>query len=439
MKSCYLFFSILTLSACAFQKEESSPSTNTGYDLSVDWGIADGQSRSMLKARRTTTGGSGLPFTTDFPVTLPEIVPEFVSIAGALPTSSLPNVPSFVRLWLSWDGNLASMPVDTISVLSLSQLERRYLIRAVGIGSLLPNERSTRAEMIIEFFDASRKMTEIHIPLRTPPSKIESSEISLSEFSKTKEATGSSFRVAALHGTRLNLLRVLKFVNLEDQSVEVHLPRYTEGRLLQWTNPKNYRDTGCNGAGFAVDESPHQEVLSEQVYLLPISPQFLEEMAVTLDRPGSSIDITAVLPPGETLFVGVYAFGTRADDWMNQGPQPTELQSINVASSCYSVCTEHECECVHCSGGKTIESLIESLQSKIEPDMNVMGCFCSRRETRRNSALVSVGIERGLVTLSVPKSRTWASYRYADLNAHVDPETRSAQVLQESAEIKWMN
>ena len=307
-------------------------------------------------------------------------------------------------------------------------------IQVSGVNIAFSAERSNSGDLEVELFGATRRLSQITIQLRTPPSEVAVVERSLAEWSALASTIGDALKRPVIQGQQLSLVRVIELTNHENTPIVASLPRRLGGSLAQWTNVRTYQDLGCSGAGFAVNSSPAWQPLSNDLVLLPLDETLISSAQELLGAPSLRGKLELEVSANETKRVAVYALGTAAARWSSLGPESSTLQSISVPSSCYQVCTQRECDCtVHCN--TRAMDFMEGILRPTEP--TPLGCTCSAYEDRRHSVGITVGVERSTVALRIPADSTVMSLRYGDLDSHQDGEVRALAYTAEETDIQW--
>ena len=135
----------------------------------------------------------------------------------------------------------------------------------------------------------------------------------------------------------------MQLTNHRNIPVEIHFPRRLSGTFGQTAQDFNYRDTGCNGAGYAVDQSSRFEPLADDLLLLPQDEQFLTDAVTALQHPGLTDQLVLHLDPSESKTLGVYGAGADANQWIQNGPRKDAMASIHVNTGCFQICVNMQC------------------------------------------------------------------------------------------------
>jgi hypothetical protein len=408
---------VLLANGCAFKEPEKSSDSLEGpvhgAAISLDWKARDNSTPdlSLKSARKLTQAGQA--WSAEQAVTLPINPPETLVATAQLPSTLPLDQVEFLRAWLITESGRSALPAEFVQALAGEGGLLRASFRVSGLNAKLPATRSAAGRVEVEFFGSNAKITTIDFDVRTPPAAITVDSVSLASWRTAKSYNEAALKVT-VSGTRLNLSQVIRLRNQEKISVEVRVPRRPGLALAQWENPMNHRDTGC---GYAVDQSPRWTKLSDDLVILPLSRQLLLEAKTAVENPALKDEVVLQLQPDEELDLGLYATGSGASRWLDNGPLQPDLRNITVASGCYEVCGARECE----HPGHDPRTTGFDIRPQI--------CTCVSYETRRNQATITVGINRGDVQIQTSECPIHISARFADLDEHRDPEVRDLNVI----------
>ncbi len=294
----------------------------------------------------------------------------------------------------------------------------------------------------IEAFNQDRKLADFSILLRTPPSLVSVDTRSLADWSQIAQRVGSALKSPTFAGQRISLLQVLEVTNHEERALEVELPKRPESAaLVQAGSRLSYSDTGCSGSGYSVASVATPDRLSDDILILPFDQNFIRNAESLVRDPELKDHQVMRIEPGASALIGIYAKGAAASRWQEQGPLTPDLQSIGVPTTCYQACLERECD-GHCSVRFCRSDFIQGLNVRTTiapPSIHPLTCTCSRYETRRYQTSITVGTDRGGVSLQLPAPQTLMKARFADLDSIRDPQIRVIKFLSEQAEVIWAN
>ncbi len=436
-----VMFSVVFIASgtgCAFKGATAQPEalqSDIGFQVSFDWSPGSRPNpTSHLKAVRpliaTPTGWSA-----QSPVTLPARTPEELTLSIQIPETALAEPIAFIRSSVTTESRTLSLGTQLIQSGKGDFGKSQIAIQVSGLSLALSADHTDEGGLELEIFSASRKITTIDLKVRTPPSDIEVSTQGLEAWQSLAPTIGEALRSVSIQGKPLSLVRVIEFKHGANKPVELTLPKRTGGRLLQWSNPMTYRDLGCVDAGYAVDSSPRWEPISTDLLILPLDETLITAATEVLDDSSTLGTQVLVVPPGAVKRMGFYAAGESAARWSRNGPERSSLQAITVPGQCYTVCTARECDCtIHCSA--RVKEFIDGLLRPAEPIP--MGCTCSDYDSRRRSATITVGTDRGAVRLEIPATGTGMTVRYGDLDPLQDGETRPITFSPEQSEVSWL-
>lgn len=420
------------ITGCAFKDSAVDPSVivtaDPGYQVSVDWSKSPADRLgARLKAIRSLAFEPSQNFRVNDPITLPAELPATLLLGIEVPQGLITDQESlFVRSKVQIGENTVSLIGQVEALDPLDGKKQRLTVALSALDAAFLRSQSQTGLAQIDLYGHDTRIASFHFKLRTPPSQLETNTIELKAWKEESSKARLSMLSPNVSGKRLNLLQVLRLKNQEEVEVEVRLPRRPGARLYQPARAMNYRDTGCNGSGYAVDVSPREDSMADDVLLLPQNERLLVEATNSLANPKLQDSVTLVLKPGESKDIGVYAVGSGANTWMDQGPIGSATQQITVPSDCYEVCIAWEDTCPKC------------FMKYPEPDeFTVQGHFCSATETRRHSANITVGTARDGVVLSLPEEmRSWP-IRFSDLDSSRDSESRPLTLLLNVYGVSW--
>lgn len=427
------------VSACGSYEDgdellEIPPAANNGgVSVAIDW--PDGSSPrlgELLKAVRPLQLVADRQLSSSAPITIPASVPSNVYLAIDLPTSMRSADVAFTRSCILIQDQCAGLVSEPVMVPPSANAPNRVAVVVSGLNAVMSSIESIAGELEIQLFGSSARTATVRLILRTPPRQLRPSMVPLRDWKSQADSLRSAAIKLVVSGKRLNLFRVLRLQNEETAPIEVHFPRRPSATFTQWVNSLTHRDTGC---GFAVDESPRWEPIADEVIALPIGPSIITDAATTIAKPTLRDRMGLSLAPGEMRFVGLYAIGARADEWLDGGAVGPELRQIGVPSSCYEVCVERECECVRCGLKHQSDPIGWLLRSPGAEQRK--GCFCIRKAIRRNSATVTVGVNRGTPRLSVADSDTSWPTRFSDLDFSQDSQSRAIPAIPSASDVAW--
>lgn len=316
-------------------------------------------------------------------------------------------------------GTTYNMVTELLSQDRVATGAAHLVLRVSGIKVLFSLSDSRSGVLSLELFGASHKVWSGSITLRTPPSRLTVEPLTLRDW--LAEGTDSNWlRLPLDEQQRINLVRVLRLRNDENTPVEFAVPRRPGTAVVQWVNPITYRDTGCgSGVGYAVDQRPVDFYLSNDTLVAPLDGRLVQTLSDTATLSQTRETFVLRLEPGQKVDVGVYGIGGEVDRWADSGPLGAAFQNIRVPSTCHDVCVAHE-------------------TPKNERQSGLSPLICTRWETRRDEAVIAVGVNRGPVRLVAPgESGIWP-VRYADLDMSSDNESRHIRVIHPDSEAGWL-
>lgn len=416
----------IIVSSCAFKPEAVAPQTltessETGLSLTADWNSStDREPESTLKARRTLLTGANSEFAADSPITVPGDVPTQIALSADLPDRVMTEGVEFLRAYVEGKEGRREIHAQWVHRESGEGERKRALFHILGLNTVLSSEQSAFGSLKVELFSPLKRIATVEVPVRTPPSKIDVSLSTPTQWMESGRDKPEVLRAPVVNGTRLNLIRVITLSNQEELPVVVSLPRRPQASLFQWENPMVHQDLGCRGPGYRIDESPRNTQLAQELVVFPMERDFLPEAEKTLKSPNLRGSVTTVIAAGSEARFGIYAIGEGAKRWLDQGPLQAEVRQIEVPTTCYDECVQMECE----RGGRPYLMSLESSMKEGDLQLNPMGCHCAMRATRRRRTQVTVGVNRGAVQLRFSPNQQLFSARFGDLTSDRDGEIR---------------
>lgn len=416
---------MFALAGCAFSKPDDDATqtfAQSEYGLTVDW-LMEGETQpdATLKAVRLLNP-SGETYKADAPVTLPAAVPQSLILMGEFAQSQISQEIDFLRAVVRFGEKIVYVPAQLVAEEPLGG-KRRLTFQVTGLNAAFRTEKSTQGLLHIEIFARSQRIGILEAGIRTPPSDvtIESSDIKAFEASEAQGDT-SEYLKPIIAGRQMNLVRIQKYANSENLPVQIQTPRRTKGTLTQWVNRIAYSQAECS---YSYSNNPADEVLGSDVLILPLDDRFITEAERTVNAPEVIGDISTVLQAGAEAIFGIYALGEGSDRWMNDGPSRAEITGASATASCGSRCIRHECEP---TPGR----------DRFTAAFTFLGCHCEEHARTYNRVNINTGIDRGAVTLNIPKEVTQTPLRFADLDPHRDGEVRIIPALSKKSDVTWL-
>jgi len=414
MKTVVVLGLFTTLVGCAFQ--EPRQIDDARIRLTADWvSLAGALPRDQVKASRDLIQKSEA-FESVGSITVPVLAPEWVVLGATIPESALlAGAPRFARAFLEIESKTFELPVRLTHAQSTSGLSTLGF-QLGGLRALIPDYYSARTLVRLDVFSETQRLTTLTFKVRTPPSQVDKVAGGVKD-AQAKTKPGESGLISSrVSGTQFNLIREFTFQNQEDAPIEIQIPRKISGLVRQWVNPITYRDLGCNGQGYAIDENPHLEVLAEKLYLLPMDQTWVVEAERDLRRPDDMEPIMRPLKPADVIRIGLYAVGEKVNNWAEVGPLPRDLRSVTVPGQCYRECDD---------------LLLLDREWPDRPDR------CLRWVHKRRNAQITVGIDRGAVELQFPTGAPRLRYRFADFETNQDSEIREHLLTEDLSVVPW--
>lgn len=392
---------------------QTSTNHAVGLEFAVDWAPQPSpRLGETLKARRQLMKAADDLYQVDHPITLPQDTPATVYVATDYPRERLTQGIQFARGRVKLGENVYQIVVEA----TISQDGSRVILVVGGVNTLLGRNHTSQGRIEVDLYSEGRKALGLQFTLRTPPANLETAEITLRDWRSSVDTTDQGLISSEIHGKRLNLLRVIELRNGEPTALEFQLARRPGATFSQYQNPMVYHDQNC---GYSYQQNPHQEQFAQDVLFLPLGDQLIPEAATSVDNPDLRDRMKLMIPANGTLRIGVFAIGAGADHWIEHGAQGASVSNVTVPSNCYDYCAQWSFEGPH-RGGPSEEKR-----------------DCARWERRRNSANITVGVDRGPVLLAVPQEFTQFAARYADLDFTMDAETRTFNLVPASSEVIW--
>lgn len=426
MKYSLICLSFLSLSSCAFSKPGSGDAQTfrqSEYGLTVDW-LMEGQRQPdpTLKAVRYLLP-TGETYRADAPVTLPAAVPQALILMGEFPQAQMNQEIDFLRAVVRFGEKVVYVPAQLVAEEPLSG-KRRLTFQVTGLNAAFRSEKSAQGLLRIEIFSHTQRIGILETGVRTPPSDVTVEALDIKAF-VTAEANGdtSEYLKPIIAGRQLNLVRVLHYANSENLSVQIQTPRHPRGTLTQWVNRIAYSQERCS---YSYSNNPEDEVLGADVLILPLNDRFITEAERSVQAPEALGDISTVLSPGGEAHFGLYALGDGADLWMNSGPTGPETRVVDATNFCGKRCVRRNCESKPTRDRFAVAAL------------DILGCECEEYVDVFKTVPVTTGINRGAVSLNIPKDATQTPLRFADLDPHRDGEVRVIPAMSEKSDVTWL-
>ena len=336
--------SIQALGGCAFDPQPHQgeapkpvdPASNVVSVARVQWGEKEGQrgiyesdvSRPVLKE------GGPEDFRLGHPVTVPATVPSSIGVQVQLPIAEQPLSIAADAVLNAEEGALKALTVENPEV-AKADIGTSIRLQLSGLKEILTADRESRAfvKLTISNAETHRLLATLRLIVMTPPSDIELTGMKVSEL---PDPSLSPLLKLETMRMRLDLVQVLKIKNTSPSPVEVALPLIPTGKVAAHFHRLDLSQRMCS---YSVNRVDWDEVYTEQVYLLPLSPEIKEGFEPFINARMEEKLLRLSFLPGEVKLVGVYGLGAKVSDLMVQGPTHSAPSSVSVVTNCRSRCT----------------------------------------------------------------------------------------------------
>lgn len=405
-------------SACAFRSQ--SPAAPVIDSRNFSWSF-DGTNGKPTALERVFQG-TGPELTATQVVTLPEKIPQEIKISGVLPANfAYPKIESSVLIGeQSFDvraKNFERLGADNV---------KNFALEVEGFQSVFSAVQGEEGVLQIKFQE-NGDVFELKQALRTPPALLKVAIQTPSAFAATSARAYERFRSIDVNQKQITLLRVVSVQNDADDPVRFEVPVSLGGKFFQSVLERRYRDIGCVGAGYALDEIRSQDAFSSEVYFLPLRQDLVSKAArLTEGRVDASQEIQ--LAAKSKVDFGIYAIGDRPRLWGDRQGFANQTQIIGVPAGCKRVCLRYNDsgrggECGRCG------------VSRPRARRWIASCAprgCVEWGIERIPANVEVGFWRESFGLELPGTSVTAQVRFLSQDAN-DPEGRTLSLVEKQS------
>lgn len=283
------------------------------------------------------------------PITLPATVPDAIRLSANMPMRK--TVVSKVAVLSQEQG--PDSPVVQAEIVPLVAEESGMALQIKGLRQVFSDHIEKEESIDITLTGDNHASFQITLTLRTPPS-LKSEQILVSDYEVKTKPIAANMKALRSLSVKLDLLQVIRLTNPSERSKVLALPIRPQGKLSTHENTAQANTSWCS---YSLSSQDQDKTLSTEFYLLPMTlsdgvmnDQLPKTFASFIDRalPDNSYELT--FDPHEEKLIGIYGSGEQVASLMQNGHSRSNLQSIQVPTSCRSRCGDPRRDMYHWDG-----------------------------------------------------------------------------------------